>query len=391
LSILATAVVAIAFQPVRTRVQRVANRLVYGKRAEPYEVLSQFSERVAGTEATEKVLPTTARVLAEGTGATRADVWLRVGSRLVREASWPDGNETTLKRVTLTGDELPELPEVTRAVPVRHQGELLGALALAKAPGDPLKPPEEKLLEDLASQAGLVLRNVGLTADLEAQLEEISRQARDLRSSRQRIIEAQDAERRKLEKNIHDGAQQHLVALAVKLKLAKSLTEKDAAKARAMLQELQGETTDALDTLRDLARGIYPPLLEEQGVAAAIEAQAKKGTLPVTVEAGDFGRATLEAEGTIYFCCLEALQNAAKYANASRVTVRLARSDGDLRFSVEDDGDGFDPATQPLGSGLQNMKDRVDALGGSVEVSSAPGRGTTVSGRVPAKELEPVR
>ncbi|MEX1045932.1 MAG: histidine kinase [Actinomycetota bacterium] len=389
LSIAATAVVAVAFQPVRLRVQRFANRLVYGKRAEPYEVLSQFSEKVAGTEATEEVLLRTARVLSEGTGARRAEVWLRVGSQLVREATWPEG-ESARETIQIDRDDLPELPGVTRAIEVRHQDELLGALALIKVPGDPLKPAEEKLLEDLASQAGLVLRNVGLTADLEARLDEITRQAEELRASRQRIIEAQDTERRKLERNIHDGAQQHLVALAVKLRLAKSLAEKDPEKARALLRELQSETTDALDTLRDLARGIYPPLLEEKGVAAALKAQAAKGAVSVTIESESISRAPLETEGTVYFCCLEALQNIGKYANASQVRIRLSRENGALIFSVEDDGAGFDPATQPMGSGLPNMRDRVEALGGSVGVTSAPGKGTRVSGRVPAEEMEPV-
>ena len=220
LSIVATGVVAVAFQPVRERLQKVANRLVYGKRATPYEVLSQFSERVAETYDAEEALPRMARVLAEGTGAERAQVWLRSGSTYRTAASWPEGDAATAtETVTGEGEEVPELPGGP-AVAVRHQGELLGALTVTKRAGESLTPIEHKLLDDLAHQAGLVLKNVGLTAELLARLE-------DLRASRQRLVSAQDQERRKLERNLHDGAQQNLVAIKVKLGLAGLLARKD--------------------------------------------------------------------------------------------------------------------------------------------------------------------
>ncbi len=271
LSIVATAIVAVAFQPVRERVQRFANRFVYGERATPYEVLARFSERVAGTYATEDVLPRTARVIAEGTGAERAEVWLRIGDELVLGAAWPvDGDGR--RAVPMSGAS-PELDGADRTVPVRYHDELLGAIAVAKPAGESVSPAEDKLLRDLSSQAGVVLSNVRLTADLEARLDQIARQAAELRASRQRIVVAQDAERRRLERNIHDGAQQHLVALAVKLRLARGLIRTDPARARSMLEELRGEIDLALDTLNALSLGIYPPLLEEQGIAAALAAQ----------------------------------------------------------------------------------------------------------------------
>jgi signal transduction histidine kinase len=392
LSIVATAIVAVAAQPVRGRMQRVANRLVYGERASPYEVLTQLAERVGGEYATEDVLPRTARVIAEGTAAVRADVWLRFGGELRLAARWPSGGEDDAEPVRLNGDRgTVAIAEAGRSVPIFHQGELLGAIAVTKPPTEPFTPAEDKLLDDLASQAGLVLRNVGLTAELQARLEELSRQATALRASRQRIVAAQDAERKRLERNIHDGAQQHLVALAVKLRLAKTLVRADARKAAAMLAELRGETAEALETLRDLARGIYPPVLEEQGLAAALHAQVYRSGMRVSIEADGLRRHPIETEAAIYFCCLEALQNAAKYAEASSVVVHLREEGDDLAFSIADDGLGFDPITVARGSGLQNMVDRVVALGGDVEVRSEPGHGTTVSGSVPSSALEVAR
>jgi signal transduction histidine kinase len=384
LSIVATAVVAVAFQPVRERLQTIANRLVYGKRATPYEVLSQFSERVAESYAAADVLPRMAHVLADGTGAERAQVWLRAGATLRPAAVWPSTNGTapaeTPESVSLVGDTVSEIPEATRVVEVRHQGELLGALTVTKRQGESLTPVEEKLLDDLASQAGLVLKNVGLTAELLQRLE-------DLRASRQRLVAAQDEERRRLERNLHDGAQQNLVALKVKLGLAEVLAGKDPARAKALVGELKSDADEALETLRDLARGIYPPLLADKGLAAALQAQARKATVPVDVESDGTGRYPQEVEAAIYFCCLEALQNIQKYANASIATVRLIESDGGLSVEVSDDGKGFDPAVVRKGSGLQNMEDRLAAMGGTVAIRSAPGEGTSVTARIPTPLL----
>jgi len=381
----------VAFQPVRQRAQRLANRLVYGHRATPYEILARFSENVAGMYATEDVLPRMGRVLAEGTGAAHAEVWLRVENTLRLSASWPEGDGTGPRMLPLSGGEVPAIPSADRVVPVLHHDELLGALAVTKPPGEPFNPAEEELLSDLASQAGLVLRNVRLTAELEAHVDEISRQAQELRASRQRIVAAQDAERRRLERNIHDGAQQHLVALAVRLRMAASMALKDPIKAAPMLDELQAQATEALETLRDLARGIYPPVLAEQGLVAAL--LARTGNLPtrVDVEAGELGRYPLETEAAVYFCCLEALQNVAKYAHASNAVVRLSGLDGLLTFAVTDDGEGFDPKRTSLGTGVQGMIDRLDALGGSLEVHSEPGKGTTITGHIPTRALTPSR
>ena len=377
LSILATAIVAVGFQPSRERLQRLANRLVYGMRATPYQVLSQFSSQVAGSYAADEVLPRMARVLDEGTGSERSTVWLRSGGALHVAATWPVvDTEQVQPAIPMPDGVLPQLPGATRAVEVAHQGEFLGALSVQKRRGEQLTPVEEKLLDDLAHQAGLVLKNVGLTADLQRRLEE-------LRASRQRLVSAQDEERRRLERNLHDGAQQHLVALKVKLGLAEMLAAKDPEKAKQTIAQLKADADEALDTLRDLARGIYPPLLAEKGLVTALESQARKATLPVEVVAEGIGRYPQELEATVYFCVLEALQNVQKYADASHAVVRLREAGGTLRFEVEDDGCGFDVEHATRGAGLTNMTDRLDALDGAFEIDSAISQGTRLRGRVP--------
>ena len=372
LSILATAIVAVGFQPVRERVQRVANRLVYGKRATPYEVLSEFSERVAESYATDDVMPRMARVLAEGTGAQRADVWLRSGSVWRDAAVWPVDGVAFASPSALDGN-LPPSVGGERVVAVRHQGELLGALSVTKRSGESLTPVEENLLSHLAAQAGLVLKNVGLTGDLQARLVE-------LRASRQRLVTAQDEERRRLERNLHDGAQQHLVAIKVKLGLAEMLLGRDPQRASATLEQLKADADEALETLRDLARGIYPPLLADRGLVAAVESQARKATVAVRVDGEGIGRYSQEVEAALYFSVLEALQNVQKYAEASNVRVTLRENGDTLAFTVDDDGRGFDVATVARGSGLTNMEDRLDALGGELSVESSVGKGTSLQG-----------
>ena len=360
------ALLAVGFTLVRSRARRWANRIVYGKRSTPYEVLSEFAERVGGTYSTEDVLPRMAQLLGEATGAREARVWLRIGNEMRADASWPPDAAQT-RNVPARADELPDFGDDV-AFEVRHQGELLGALTVSVAANDPMNPTKEKLARDMAAQAGLVLRNVRLIEDL--------------RESRRRIVSAQDERARALERNIHDGAQQQLVALSVKLRLATGFVERDPAKARAMLEELQGQTTETLEDLRDLARGIYPPLLADKGLPAALEAQARKSPVPVTVQPDGVGRYRQDVESAVYFCCLEALNNVAKYADASSVEIVLRQSDGELRFQVADDGRGFDTAAMSDGTGLQGMADRLDAIGGIFEIVSAPGAGTTVTGRL---------
>jgi signal transduction histidine kinase len=355
LSFAAAAIAATLFQPVLTRARRFADRLVYGDRATPYEVLAAFGDQLAETYSADDVLPRTARVLAEGVGAERARVWLAEARGFRPVAVYPP--DAALER---PDDHLAE---------VRHQGDLLGALSVAMPANDPMDPAKEQLIADLAAQAGLVLRNVRLVEDL--------------RSSRRRLVAAQDEERRKLERNIHDGAQQQLVALAVKARLTRALTERDPAKAAEMLEQIEAETQQALEDLRDLARGIYPPLLADKGLEAALTAQARKSPVPATVTGDGLGRYPQEIEAAVYFSVLEALQNIAKYAGAKSAAIRLGHDADTLTFEVRDDGRGFDPDAIGYGTGLQGIADRLAALDGAVSVTSRPGGGTTVVGRIP--------
>jgi signal transduction histidine kinase len=368
-TLIAGVVLGLLIIPLYNLSRRIADRLVFRGRASPYEVLRGFAGRVGETYSNDDVLPRMARVLAEGTGASRARVWMRVRDELRLGAAWPGDDETP--RVRLEGDQLPtDLDEF--ATGVHHRGELLGALSVSMPTNDPMTPAKQGLVRDLASQAGLVLRNVGLIEEL--------------RESRRRIVTSQDARAKKLERDIHDGAQQQLVALSVKERLAASLVGKDDDRLRAMLNELQRETTDTLEDLRDLARGIYPPLLADEGLGVAIESQARKSILPVTVERDSIGRYSQEIESAVYFSILEALQNVAKYADAHVAHVTLAQADGRLTFEIVDEGSGFDVATARPGTGLQGMADRLEAIGGELTIESAPGRGTRVLGRIPLEE-----
>ena len=373
----AAAALAIAalFQPLRRRAQLFANRLVYGRRATPYQALSDFAGDMAGQLDLSEAVGKMVTVLAGATGADRAEAWIRVGAQLRPAAIWPHGSPPSAAIALGPGDGLPPFEGASCAVAVQHGGELLGALSLQKPRSEPLTSTEDELLRHLASQAGLVLRNTALTAELQATIDE-------LRASRRRLVGAQDAERRRIERNLHDGAQQQLIALTIQLGLLAESAD-DPAAVRQLTPALKDGLHAALDDLRDLARGIYPPLLADQGLVPALQAQARRASLPVEIEAYGIGRYPQDTEAAVYFCTLEALQNITKYASASRATVGLSCSDDSLRFSVTDDGTGFDTASTRNGTGLQGMTDRLAALGGALHVRSQPGHGTTLSGELP--------
>jgi len=386
LTVTAAVVIAVLFQPARTRADDLANRLVYGRRATPYQVLAEFAEHMAGQLDAATALQRMAALLGGATGALRVRVWVRVGADYRAEVTWPaatgaDEEEAYVRdHALLSPVARSPQPTAERVAEVRHSGELLGALTLVKQADEPVSAGEESLLANVASQAGLVLRNVRLTAELRATIDELT-------ASRRRLVRAQDEERHRLERNLHDGAQQQLVALAVLLRLMDDVAD-DPAEVRQLTEQLRDGVQSAIDDLRALARGIYPPLLADQGLPSALRAQAARAPLPVRIEADGIGRFPRETEATVYFCVLEALQNAAKYAQAAQAVVALGCRDGHLEFSVTDDGVGFDPAAlggaaRREGSGLQGMADRLAAAGGYLSTRSAPGEGTVIAGRLP--------
>ncbi len=361
LAIAATAAVAVGFQPVRRRLERVASRLVFGRKATPYEVLSDFSRRVAATD--DSLLGAVARSLVDGTSADRAVVAVRVDGELVESAIWPETGEDP------GGEAL--------VMPIEHEGIDLGILRLMPASGQKLSEEDVRLAGQVASGMGLTLRNRILTERLQNRVDE-------LRESRRRLVAVQDETRRKLERDLHDGAQQQIVALKVKLGLSRMIAEKEGAVAASkLLQEMGEEADDTVESLRDFARGVYPPLLEAEGLAAAISAQARRSPLPVNVDSSGIGRYAKDVEATVYFCVVEALRRSVLRAGATRADVRLSQLDGSVTFEVGDDG-GVEPAPGAATSDvLVLMHDRVDALAGTLAVEYRPGEGTTIAGSIP--------
>ena len=241
---------------------------------------------------------------------------------------------------------------------------------------DPQLAEEPELLQATGAIALLVQENAELDAGWRASLGE-------LRESRRRIVAASEVERRKLERDLHDGAQQRLVSLRIHLAIASEQAAGDPA-TRANLSALEGELDAAIEELRDLAHGIFPSLLADRGLLPALRAVGLRGPRAVDVTGRRIGRYPAEIESAVYYCCLEAVQNATKHAGpAARIAARLSADDGRLRLEVSDDGPGFDLATVDRGVGLRNMEDRLGAVRGRLVVVTAPGRGTTILGTVP--------
>ena len=361
LSIAATALVAVAFEPVRLRIQRFANRVVFGTRATPYQVLSDLTARLASAESTEGLLERMVQRLTEGTGASRAVLRLDGASPTI----WPP-----------EGADNAEDDEFT--LPITAGETIVGSVSVLKGRDESLTPTERGLVEDLAGSAGMVLNKMRLDADLATRAEE-------LRVSRRRLVDAQAEERRRLERDLHDGAQQQVVALKVKLGLAQRFAEQEGSgRAAELIQEMAADAQAAIDEIRSLGKGIFPPLLASDGLRAALSAGAANAPIPILVDTGDLGRYPREVEAAVYFCVSEAITNAIKYSEAGRIEVQLTGGDRRLDFVVADDGRGFDPISSAKGSGLVGMRDRLEAVGGSLAVTSSPGRGTRVAGSIPA-------
>ncbi len=376
LSVVATVVVAIAFQPVRRRVEHWANRIVYGERATPHEILVRFSHR-SSELSDEELMARVPRLIVDGTGAKTAALWVRSGDGFRTTSTWPIDVE---ERSLAGSDEFVD-PDADWSLPVFHDGEFFGGLSLAKDEGESVSPGEARLLADLAAGLGLALRNTRLTGELR-------RQVAELEASRERVLAAADAARRELENTLDSGPQQQLVALKVKLGPTRKRAEQlGAVKTAALLTQLEQQAGDAIKAVREFAGGIYPPLLGAEGLTVAIGQQARAAAIPVSVHGDGVTRYSRELEAAVYFSVLEGLQNAAKYADATSVSVTLADDDGSLTFEVSDDGNGFDADTVARGAGLTGIADRLDTVGGTIDIDSAPGLGTRITGRVPIQQV----
>lgn len=405
LSMLAAALSALFYLPTRDRLTIWADRLVYGEPQDPAEALDTFGSRMTRALPMEELLLQLVEVSKKHFSLRSAAVWTGVDGQLTRAASVPDAGSATIRLgvqdlpvvaragVSSRGWAAVWMPQVLegtgdgplRIVPMTNSGQLFGLLVLERPDGDDeFSEEDDRILTELARQVGLALQNSELDNALKATLEEVRRKNTELQESRARVVASGDAERRKIERNLHDGAQQHLVALAVKLRLVQRLGENDPTVALGMIEEARNDVLATVEEIRALAHGIYPPLLMDRGLGEALRAAAGRAALPTTVTVDGVGRYEQEVEAAVYFCCLEAVQNAGKHAGESAEITIEVRADVDgLGFEVVDTGAGFDLAAGARGHGFVNMADRLGAIGGSVQVWSAPGEGTRITGRIP--------
>ena len=385
LSIAAAGVSALLYVPARRRLTDFSNRLVHGALD---ELLLQLAES-----------------LRSGLALDSVEIWTCSAGVLERVVSEPESSpaalrltaseESILARSGVSGSGrvavwLPQLlgdrgEAFVRVAPIANAGELFGLIVVERsASSEPFGEQADSALAELARQVALALRNARLDSDLQASLEKLRRQADELRLSRARMVAAADDERRRIERDLHDGAQQHLVALEANLGAVSALIESDPERAKAILGELRAAVREAMRDFRDLAHGIYPPLLQDRGLSEALANAARRATIAARLDAATVSRYDPEVEATVYFCCVEALQNAAKHAGGgARATIRLWEQEGGLRFEVADDGAGLDPARTTFGAGLTNMRDRLEAVAGDLRIDSSLGRGTSVVGTIP--------
>jgi len=405
LSIAAAGISALLYVPARRRLAEFSNRLVHGARRPPDELVRTVGARLSRAVPLEELLLQLAESLREALALEAAEIWTGSSGVLERVVSEPDrgpatlhpsaAEESVLARTGVSGRAriavwLPQLladrsDALVRVAPIANAGELFGLIVVERsAEGDPFDEEAEKVLAELARHVGLALRNVRLDSELQASLEELRRHAEELRLSRARVVAAADAERRRIERDLHDGAQQYLVGLDVNLGVVSGLMDSDAEQAKAILGELRASVQEAMRDFRDLAHGIYPPLLQDRGLPDALANAARRAPLATRIEPAGVGRYEPEIETTVYFCCLEALQNAAKHGGEGvRATIRLWEEEDALLFEVADDGVGLDAGRTAFGAGLTNMRDRLEAVGGGLRIESTVGRDTRVVGTIP--------
>lgn len=368
-------------------------------------VRTSFAGRLAKGDPLDELLVHAVDVLGSAMSADSAEIWLVEAGKLQlvagapqrasREIAITPEEESITANATVSGAAwlktwLPALlegrsSESVRLAPISASGRLLGLIVVERAArADRLGKDADVIVAELAREVGAGVQRQRLDASLQRSLEQLRQQAVDLQASRARIVVAADAERRRMERDLHDGAQQYLVAIAVKARLIEQVARTDLTRANALIRELGGDVEAALDEMRTLAHGIYPPLLSSDGLGSALAAAGRRASIPVHVEIAGARRYPPEIEAAVYYCCLEALQNAAKHAGeTAAATIRVWEENEALHFDVSDDGLGFDLEHKGLGTGLTNMSDRLGAVGGTLHVDSSPGSGTRLSGVIP--------
>ncbi len=400
----AAAVAAVAQLALRGRFARIATSFTYGAREAPDEVVRTFGSRMTRAIPMDELLLQLVESLRKTLNLASAEIFTGNGDVLDLAVSVPDRptrsiqvsreERTVIARAGVSGNAWASvwLPAIVtesatgplRVAPISHAGELLGIIVVNRVEGAvAFREEDDRVLADLARQVGLALHNAQLDTALQTTLDELRQQADELRASRARVVASGDAERRRVERNLHDGAQQHLVALAVNLRLTKDVLSEDPAAAAEMLDELGVAVQDTIMELRELAHGIYPPLLVDSGLGEALRAVVNRSPLDVELVTTGIGRYGGDVEAAVYFCCLEALQNAGKHAASAHVVVRIWEESGSLLFEVRDDGPGFDVRTAQRGHGYVNMMDRLGAIGGAVRWESEIGHGTAIRGSLP--------
>jgi signal transduction histidine kinase len=273
---------------------------------------------------------------------------------------------------------------------VRDRGELFGRLTMLTAPGHRLTSVERRLVEGVAAQSGLLLRVAGLRVARRRRLADLEQRSNDLRLARRDLVTRQDAERKRLERNIHDGAQQEVIALLVNLRLVQTLLGRAPDRAIGLLGAQADSFRSAMDTLAELAHGLYPQTLTDDGPVAALRVAAGRSPVAVTLTADTLPRLPADLAATLYFCAVEAMQNAAKHAAAGEIRIDI-RVDpgGPIELVIADDGLGFDESRITAGRGLANVRDRVESVGGRLRLTSRPGRGTRMDIELPTSSTAP--
>ncbi|MDT4892516.1 MAG: hypothetical protein QOE97_1551 [Pseudonocardiales bacterium] len=408
-SLVAAGVVALLGVPSRHRLVQLGDQLVGGRKPSRAEVVSGFGARMSRAIPMDELMLQLVESLQDMIAPAGAEIWTGTDGILTLTVSVPgrsaerivlgEQERVVMGRARIGGPAWTAvwLPAIAahghgfgdhRAVPVAHLGELLGLVVVWRARGvEPFGDDDEGALVELARQLGLALHNVRLDSALQASLAELAERNEQLQASRLRIVTAADSSRRAIERNLHDGAQQHLVALAVKLGLARAIAEEgDTETVLTLLADLRSDVQTTIGELRELAHGIYPPLLRDRGLGEALRTAATRSPLPCTVEVALPGRFDEAVETAAYFCSLEAMQNAGKYAGpGATIAVRITSDGESLCCELSDDGAGFDATTAVKGHGFLNMLDRLGAIGGMLDVESRPGCGTTVRAVIPAR------